>query len=242
MSLKLFLDMISQPCRSVFLFAKKNNLPVEVKLISLKNGEQHTEKFRKVNPLRKVPALKDGDFCMGESIPMMEYMAEKFNTPDHWFPKDLQKRARVNEYLSWQHLGIRRVCFKLLSLREEVDGPVVKLEVPEDKMARAMEDLNWSLDLIEKTFIKDGGFIGGEQISIADLVAIVEIMQPFASGVDVFQGRAKLSAWKERVVQAVGKELFDEAHKTILSAKDSVKQLDSSKVEYFRPRVLRLIS
>uniref|UniRef100_A0A8C6SVL4 glutathione transferase n=1 Tax=Neogobius melanostomus TaxID=47308 RepID=A0A8C6SVL4_9GOBI len=199
MSLKLFLDMISQPCRSVFLFAKKNNLPVEVKLISLKNGEQHTEKFRKVNPLRKV-------------IPMMEYMAEKFNTPDHWFPKDLQKRARVNEYLSWQHLGIRMHGAEGVHLGERMPGE----PVPEDKMARAMEDLNWSLDLIEKTFIKDGGFIGGEQISIADLVAIVEIMQPFASGVDVFQGRAKLSAWKERVVQAVGKELFDEAHKTIL--------------------------
>uniref|UniRef100_A0A8C6SVV3 glutathione transferase n=1 Tax=Neogobius melanostomus TaxID=47308 RepID=A0A8C6SVV3_9GOBI len=212
MSLKLFLDMISQPCRSVFLFAKKNNLPVEVKLISLKNGEQHTEKFRKVNPLRKVPALKDGDFCMGESIPMMEYMAEKFNTPDHWFPKDLQKRARVNEYLSWQHLGIRMHGAEGVHLGERMPGEPAAA----DKMARAMEDLNWSLDLIEKTFIKDGGFIGGEQISIADLVAIVEIMQPFASGVDVFQGRAKLSAWKERVVQAVGKELFDEAHKTIL--------------------------
>uniref|UniRef100_A0A8C6SU31 glutathione transferase n=1 Tax=Neogobius melanostomus TaxID=47308 RepID=A0A8C6SU31_9GOBI len=223
MSLKLFLDMISQPCRSVFLFAKKNNLPVEVKLISLKNGEQHTEKFRKVNPLRKVPALKDGDFCMGESIPMMEYMAEKFNTPDHWFPKDLQKRARVNEYLSWQHLGIRMHGSKIFVMKVNfhIGQPETPLSNLRDKMARAMEDLNWSLDLIEKTFIKDGGFIGGEQISIADLVAIVEIMQPFASGVDVFQGRAKLSAWKERVVQAVGKELFDEAHKTILSAKDS---------------------
>uniref|UniRef100_A0A8C6T1W9 glutathione transferase n=1 Tax=Neogobius melanostomus TaxID=47308 RepID=A0A8C6T1W9_9GOBI len=241
MSLELFLDMLSQPCRSVFLFAKKNNLPVEVKLISLMNGEQHTEEFGKVNPLRKVPALKDGDFCMGESIPMMEYMAEKFNTPDHWFPKDLQKRARVNEYLSWQHLGIRMHGSKMFWMK--LMAPVVfKLEVPEDKMAGAMEDLNSSLDLLEKTFIQDGGFIGGEQISIADLVAIVEVMQPFASGVDVFEGRAKLSAWKERVVQAVGKELFVEAHKTILSAKDSVKQLDSGKIEYFRPRVLKLIS
>uniref|UniRef100_A0A8C6SUK3 glutathione transferase n=1 Tax=Neogobius melanostomus TaxID=47308 RepID=A0A8C6SUK3_9GOBI len=242
MSLKLFLDMISQPCRSVFLFAKKNNLPVEVKLISLKNGECKSS-FVNINSFKKTPKLPFLFFIC--SIPMMEYMAEKFNTPDHWFPKDLQKRARVNEYLSWQHLGIRMHGSKIFGLHRpwvSIACPSMGLEVPEDKMARAMEDLNWSLDLIEKTFIKDGGFIGGEQISIADLVAIVEIMQPFASGVDVFQGRAKLSAWKERVVQAVGKELFDEAHKTILSAKDSVKQLDSSKVEYFRPRVLRLIS
>jgi len=37
----------------------------------------------------------------------MMYLAEKFHTPDHWYPADLQKRARVNEYLSWQHSAIR---------------------------------------------------------------------------------------------------------------------------------------
>ncbi|XP_072318862.1 glutathione S-transferase theta-3-like [Eucyclogobius newberryi] len=107
MALQLFLDMMSQPCRSVYMFAKKNNIPVEVRTVSLVNGEQFTEEFGKVNPIRKVPALKDGDFSMGESIAMMQYMVEKFKTPDHWYPAALQERARVNEYLCWQPMGIR---------------------------------------------------------------------------------------------------------------------------------------
>ena len=37
----------------------------------------------------------------------MMYMVEKFKTPDYWYPADLHKRARVNEYLSWQHMSIR---------------------------------------------------------------------------------------------------------------------------------------
>lgn len=178
---------------------------------------------------------------MGESIPMLEYLAAKFETPDHWFPKDLQKRARVNEYLSWQHMGIRMHGSKMFWMK--LMAPVVfKIEVPEDKMAAALEELNSSLDTIENVFIKEGGFIGGDQISVADLVAIVEIMQPVAAGLDVFEARPKLSAWRDRVVQAMGKELYDEAHKSVLGAQEFVKTLDSSKMEPFRPRVLRLIS
>lgn len=42
------------------------------------------------------------------------YLAEKFHTPDYWYPADLQKRARVNEYLSWQHSAIRMHGSKIL--------------------------------------------------------------------------------------------------------------------------------
>ena len=60
------------------------------------------------------------------SIAILKYLAEKFRTPDHWYPADLQKRARVNEYLAWQHTAIRahgskvfwfRVSLRSLSLR-----------------------------------------------------------------------------------------------------------------------------
>ncbi|XP_072319146.1 glutathione S-transferase theta-1b [Eucyclogobius newberryi] len=240
MALQLFLDMMSQPCRSVYMFAKKNNIPVEVRTVSLVNGEQFTEEFGKVNPIRKVPALKDGDFSMGESIAMMQYMVEKFKTPDHWYPAALQERARVNEYLCWQPMGIRLHGSKVFWLKLMLPN-VFKLEVPEEKMEGALEDLNSSLKLIEETFIQDRAFIAGDKISIADLVAIVEVMQPFAAGVDVFKDRPKLSAWKERVVQAVGKELFDEAHEKALGARESVKLVDCSKMEELKTRVIRLM-
>ena len=49
--------------------------------------------------------------------------------------------------------------------------------VPKEKMDSALEDLKQTMDLFQSKFLKDSSFIAGEEVSLADLVAIVEIMQ-----------------------------------------------------------------
>ncbi|XP_037542769.1 glutathione S-transferase theta-1b [Nematolebias whitei] len=239
MAVELYLDLYSQPCRSVYIFAKKNNIPFEFKQLSLMNGEQFGEEFGKISVIRKLPALRDGDFCLAESVAIMLYLADKFKTPDSWYPADIRQRARVNEYLSWQHTAIRLHAAKMFWLRLMIPK-VMGVDVPKDKMDAALEDLNASLNLIENKFLQDRPFIVGDQMSLADLVAIVEIMQPVGSGLDVFEGRPKLSAWRDRVRAAIGKELFDEAHQTIMESQERVKTMDGSTLQAFKPKILRL--
>ncbi|XP_063042092.1 glutathione S-transferase theta-3-like [Engraulis encrasicolus] len=234
MPLEIYLDLFSQPCRSVYIFAKKNNIPFEFKKISLFEGEQYGEEFGKVNPWRKVPAIRDGDFCLSESIAILLYMVEKYKTDDHWYPNDLQKRARINEYLAWQHMGIRMHGSKIIYINLLVPK-IVGREAPEAKKKAAIDDLNGSLKMIEEKFLQDRPFIAGDQISLADLVAIVEVYQPIGGGIDVFEGRPKLSAWRDRVRQKIGPALFDEVHKGIMTCQDMVDTLDMSKMAAFKP-------
>lgn len=183
--------------------------------------------------------MRDGDFCLSESIAIMKYLSEKCRTADHWYPGDLQKRARVNEYLSWQHLNIRMHGSKVFWFRLLVPK-LLGEDVPKNKMDAALEDLEKSLDLIEEKFLQDRHFIAGEEISLADLVAIVEVMQPVGSGLDVFANRSKLSAWRDRVRAAVGGELFDEAHEVILSSQEMARNMDPSVLMPFKTKILSL--
>ncbi|XP_063769072.1 glutathione S-transferase theta-1-like [Pseudophryne corroboree] len=217
--LTLYLDLFSQPCRSVYIFAKANNIPFIRKDILLFKGDHLSEDFLKVNSLHKVPALKHGDFTMAESTAMLLYMANEYKTPDHWYPSDIKKRARVDEYLAWQHTNTRPLGSKLFWIKA-MTPYLLGHEATPDKLDPAVAEYNNTLKNIEEYFLQDKPFLAGDEISIADLVAIVEIMQPVGAGIDVFEGKPKLSAWKHRVEEAIGAELFNEAHEAVLHAKD----------------------
>nr|XP_023664161.1 glutathione S-transferase theta-3-like [Paramormyrops kingsleyae] len=116
MPLEIYLDLISQPCRSVYIFAKKNNITFEFKKILLFKGEQYSEEFGKFNFFRK----------------------------------------------------------------------------------------------------------------------------PLGAGVNVFEVRPKLSAWKDRVRAEIGPALFDEAHQMIFNAEEMSKTIDPSAKEIFKPKIKKM--
>ena len=55
------------------------------------------------------------NFCSGASylqfcsVAILIYLVNKSDDiPDHWYPKDARKRARVDQYMAWQHRTIRQ--------------------------------------------------------------------------------------------------------------------------------------
>uniref|UniRef100_A0A8B9YBF7 glutathione transferase n=1 Tax=Bos mutus grunniens TaxID=30521 RepID=A0A8B9YBF7_BOSMU len=175
MGLELYLDLLSQPCRAVYIFAKKNSIPFELRTVDLLKGQNHSDDFVQVNPLRKVPALKDGDFTLAESVAILLYLARKYEAPDHWYPQDLQARARVDEYLSWQHTALRMSCTR--TMWQKMMFPIfLGQRVPPETLANTLAELDRCLQLLEDKFLKDQDFLAGPHISVADLVAITELM------------------------------------------------------------------
>ncbi|XP_029998369.1 glutathione S-transferase theta-1a [Sphaeramia orbicularis] len=242
--MELYLDLHSQPCRAVFLFARATGIPFKFQLVDLTKGQQYSDEFGKVSVMRKVPVMKDGSFILTESIAILQYLLQKHSSlvPDHWYPSDLQLRARVNEYLSWQHMTIRAQGSKVFLLRAMF--PIIMgSEAPKDKMDAAVEELKQSVDLLEQKFLQDKAFLVSDRICVADVVAVVELMQPVATGLDVFEGRPKLVAWRQRVKAELGPKLFDEAHEVILKVSGLSQTLqDSGALDLLRPKFQKMFS
>ncbi|XP_072269822.1 glutathione S-transferase theta-1-like [Pyxicephalus adspersus] len=236
--LELYLDLLSQPCRSVYLFAKVNNIPFQHHEVKLLKGDHLTEDFEKLNPLHKVPVLIDGEFTLVESTAILRYLVQKYNTPDHWYPSDPQKRARVDEYLAWQHTNTRPYGCRVFWVKCMTPA-ILSQDVESDKLDNVLSEFTAVVKHLEETFLKDRPFLAGDEISLADLVAIVEIMQVVASGVPVFEHNPKLKLWKQRVEEALGSEVFKEAHEDILNVKEQqLDSLSSEVKEQFKRRLL----
>ncbi|NXU50435.1 GSTT1 transferase, partial [Turnix velox] len=205
------------------------------------SGPSNSEGASKISLLKKVPALKDGDFTLAECTAILLYLSRKYNTPDHWYPSDIQKRARVDEYLSWHHTHIRANAPKTMWIKVLI--PLFTGQpLPSEKLQEVMEGLTNSLKQFEERFLQDKAFIIGSEISLADLVAIVELMQPVGVGCDIFEDRPRLLEWRRRVEDAVGKELFFQAHEMLLNVKELRNmQIDPQLKEHLAPVLMKLL-
>ncbi|XP_040107112.1 glutathione S-transferase theta-1 isoform X2 [Oryx dammah] len=112
--------------------------------------------------------------------------------------------------------------------------------VSPETLAATLAELDMALQALEGKFLQDKAFLTGPHISLADLVAITELMHPVGAGCQVFKGRPKLAAWRQRVEAAVGEVLFQEAHEVILKAKDS-QPADRTLKQKMLPKVLAMI-
>ena len=83
-----------------------------------------------------------------------------------------------------------------------------------DKLNKLRKELNTTVGTMEKVFLRDNLFLCGNEISIADLVACCEMMQPIACGEKPYEGHSKLAAWHERVKARLQPQ-FDEVHSVL---------------------------
>jgi len=104
--MKLYFFPVSNTARPVRLLIAENNLPVEDAILDFMKGEHLAPDYLKLNPNGLVPTLVDDDFVLTESSTIMKYLADKFNLAS--YPKDLKKRARVNEMMDWFNTGFYR--------------------------------------------------------------------------------------------------------------------------------------
>lgn len=124
-----------------------------------------------------MPAIVVGNNAIIESIAILRYLSAKYPITDHWYPNDVEKRVKVDEFLEWQHLGLRlplSMFFQTKFIRPLITGKPAKQELV-DFWQTKMEE---SLDQVENIWLGTAPYLVGETISIADLIGLCEIDQP----------------------------------------------------------------
>jgi glutathione S-transferase len=104
--MKLYYHPVSTVSRPVVLFAMDSGIDLDYQLVDLATGEHLQPAYEAVNPSKLVPVLEDGDFRLTESSAILKYLADKVDSAA--YPKDLKKRARVNEMMDWLNTGFYR--------------------------------------------------------------------------------------------------------------------------------------
>lgn len=111
---KLYHFPLSGPSRGACLAAKVIGAPIEIEIIDLFKKEQLKGSFLKINPQHCVPTLDDDGFVLWESRAIACYLADKYGKDDSLYPKDLKRRALVNQRLyfdsSFLYVKIRAIC------------------------------------------------------------------------------------------------------------------------------------
>ncbi|XP_060067850.1 glutathione S-transferase theta-1-like [Ylistrum balloti] len=221
MALKHYYDLMSQPCRAVYIFLKLNNIPFVDRPVALRKGEHFGEDYKKINPISRVPVIDDDGFILTESVAILKYLAAKYNVPDHWYPRtDLKAQARVDEFMNYQHLNTRinmAMLFQNLAILPRLRNKPIDWK----KVEGFRKGVAITIRQTDEYFLKDNRpFLGGDEISIADLLGICEMMQLYACGEEKFiESNPNVNAWAERVKPKLA-PYFDEANVMVYKVRE----------------------
>ncbi|TMW68077.1 hypothetical protein Poli38472_007749 [Pythium oligandrum] len=198
MPLKLYANFISQPSRAVaWLLAVKN---VDYELVRMDFGSPlfKSEEFLAMNPNGFIPVIKDEDFTLFESNAILTYLADKYGWEDV-YPKDLQTRAKINEYLHWHHTTVREFTNRIL---DPFISKALGSASDEDRehVKNAPKLIAKYTSILEKFFATDLDFVARtSEPSVADYALYCEYDQLDSMGLLNLAAFPKTTAWLERM-------------------------------------------
>ncbi len=166
--MKLHAHKVSTTSRPILMFVAENKLACDLQVVDLMTGEHMKEPFTKMNPSKQVPVLEDDGFVLTESSAILKYLAEKCGSPA--YPKDLKKRARVNEMMDWLNTGYYREFGYHLVYPQIFPNHVRSPEAAQKAtLAWGKTQSETWLSVLDKHWLGKGNkFLCGNEMTIAD--------------------------------------------------------------------------
>ena len=182
--MKLYIHKVAAFSRPITLFAAQNNLDADIVEVDVFGGECKSEAFANVNRSKQIPVLEDDGFWLTECSTILKYLADKIGSPD--YPKDLKKRARVNEAMDWINTGFyREFGYNMIYPQLLPDHKRQTEEVNRATVEWGREKSRFWLQVLDQQWLGTGNrYLCGDEVTIADYFAIGPLMVGELVGVD----------------------------------------------------------
>jgi len=163
----LYGSSLSPFVRKVLAYAGEKGIELELKPTGSAPGE-HSEEFLEASPLRKMPALRDGDFTLADSSAIIQYLEAKFPEPE-LIPADPKMRGRTIWFEEFADLSLGSCTGKMFFNRVVLPRFFGRGGDEEAALNSERQELPPLLDYLEQVVPEPGEFLVGGRISLADI-------------------------------------------------------------------------
>jgi len=166
--MKLYVFPPSPNARKAAAVVKHLNLrDVEPVLVRLHKGEQRSPDYLAINPMGKVPALRDGDLLLWESNAICQYLADCAGDTS-FLPADPKIRADIARWLFWE-AGTWSPVINVFT-NENVRKPMLGTGVPDPAQVADAEKRFSPLAKLLDDQLAERKFLVGDSVTLADFV------------------------------------------------------------------------
>lgn len=197
MALKLYGAALSPFVRKTRVFLAEKGMDYESVHIDPNDPPQD---YVKLNPLKRIPALEDGDRILADSAVICAYLERRQPEPP-LYPQDHYEYARTLWFEKFADYEIAMNC-TFAVFRNRVVMRLMGRECDEDKVRKALtEKLPPLMDYLESE-IGDKEYFAGDMLSVADIAMASQFVNLQHGGETLDAGRwPKMAAWVERMHQ-----------------------------------------
>ena len=174
--------------RAVMMHWLLEEIGVEYELVPVAydDGSMRTPEFLEVSPLGKIPAIRDGDVTVSDTVAVSLYLADKYKTPNDLAPAIDDPRR--GEFLRW-------MVFQASSIEPAMMQAGAKFETK--RQSAGWGDVDTVVDALEARLSKTDPWLLGDWFTAADLVVGGAV--GWALGWNLFPKKPAMDAYAARL-------------------------------------------
>ncbi len=183
--------------RRVRIFLAEKGISIPTETVDFMNRAHHTEAFKKINPMQRVPVLiLDDGTAISESVAICRYF-EALHPDPPMFGTDAKEQAVIE---MWNRRMELNLLAAIITVFRHAHPAMAELEVPQvPEWAEASKPkVLYCLDWLNGE-LAGREFIAGDKFSIADITALVAVDFLKPAKLSVPDTLADLLGWHERI-------------------------------------------